>query len=201
VIAVWESQPNEPTSPTERAVLARAYAELGNDKAAPLIKQLRAFSPTEADALSALLFARQEQPAASAAAMISALKRMHQDPWPNFVEFLFPLVMQAAVRAANQNDLKTVGLLHEQLARPFALYRLEDQRTMTLWRVAVLLGPEAWAEATLGFEGGVPWTREFLAGRVAAYQGANDPYHLLDQARRDLELYISQESSSLLLRQ
>ena len=44
MVAQWESQPRQAAYPTEMALLALAYAELGNEKATVLIDRLRSFN-------------------------------------------------------------------------------------------------------------------------------------------------------------
>ena len=57
-------------------------AEAGSDAALPLIEQLRAYQPAEADTMLATLRLRQSRFDEAAAALESAFVRLRVDPWP-----------------------------------------------------------------------------------------------------------------------
>ena len=57
-------------------------AEAGSDAALPLIEQLRAWQPAEADTILATLRFRQSRFDEAAAALESAIVRFRVDPWP-----------------------------------------------------------------------------------------------------------------------
>jgi hypothetical protein len=57
-------------------------AEGGSETALPLVEQLRAWQPAEADTILATLRFRQSRFDDSAAALESAFVRLREDPWP-----------------------------------------------------------------------------------------------------------------------
>ena len=71
-----------PRDPSELAMAADLEAEAGSEAALPLIEQLRAWQPAEADTILATLRFRQSRFDEAAAALESAFVRLRVDPWP-----------------------------------------------------------------------------------------------------------------------
>ena len=77
--------------------------------------------------------------------------------------------------------------LFELLAKPFAGYRFEHQRTLLRLMVAESLGQERVLEALAALEPNPPWMEELLKLRAETYAAAKHP--LAEQAQRDWEYY------------
>src|SRR5262249_19034882 len=74
-----EAGDGEPVDLSETAIVAELRADAGDEAALRYIARLR---PVEADALRARLRFRQGRIAAAVDALVAALDRYHQDPWP-----------------------------------------------------------------------------------------------------------------------
>ena len=81
-VAFWFSQHGEPRTPTELAALAESLASAGDERARPYIDKLRAYQPTEGDAIEARLLLRQGKPRDAAAAIEATFDRHRRDVWP-----------------------------------------------------------------------------------------------------------------------
>ena len=83
MLTAWESLPHSTTCLTELTIIALAYSFAGNDKAEPLIEQIRPHQPTEAEALRGILLLKQKKlPEAGPQLAALPFQRLHDDPWP-----------------------------------------------------------------------------------------------------------------------
>ena len=72
---IWRQQsPSRPRDPSELAMAADLEAEAGSDAALPLIEQLRAYQPAEADTVLATLRLRQSRFDKAAAALEAGVR-------------------------------------------------------------------------------------------------------------------------------
>jgi hypothetical protein len=187
-VDVWESQPADPACPTELAVVAHAYAQLGNPKARSLAEQLRAFSPTEATAITAILLWRQRRLEAAGDAIQTTLRAMRTDPWtlPQLATALF----QAAFDVAKKRP-SLAQSLYGAIREPFAVAAFEDKRRTAAYNLARRVGPEAIAESLGPFEPHVPWKLPLLEARAHAYRTLGHP--LAGKAQADLAWFQRHE--------
>ena len=81
--ALWQAAGLEPTTLEQITALAANYAALGDERALPSIEKLRASEPVEADALLAMLRARQGRASDALPPLASALAAYRVDPWPS----------------------------------------------------------------------------------------------------------------------
>lgn len=187
-IALWRQQPRQPNDPTELAVLARAYAELGDEEALPLIEKLAAFNAIEAEAYRALLLYRQNKIEETADSLEKVFLGLRVDPWPQMIEHVFA-VAHDMVRT--QRDPKLALRMYEALKQRFAVYKYRELRRTAAYHCAAIAGPEPLAEAVYTFEPKVPWTKSFLVFRLQAYTAVNHP--LAPLAKAELEEYLAHE--------
>jgi len=76
----WESQSRQAARPTEMSLLALAYAELGDEKAAVLIDRLRSFNKVEAELIRGILLFRQSRVHEASETLAQAFVMLREDP-------------------------------------------------------------------------------------------------------------------------
>ncbi len=185
--AAWERD-GVADFPAEIAVLAYAYAVLGDPKAEPLIAQLAPFQATEAAAIKGILLWQQGKFDKSADALVTAFERLHDDPWP--VVDIVHGALEVAALVAHQ-DRRQAGRLFAAIREPFAVGCAEDRRGGIVCMIASMCDVQAAAEQINAFEPNVPWTKAFLGLRRRVYEATGHP--LAAQAARDLADYESAE--------
>jgi predicted membrane-bound spermidine synthase len=184
----WDSEPREPEYPTELAALAHARAELGDRRAQALADRLRDFSPTEAEAVTAILEWRQGRAAAAADSIETTLHDLRSDPWA--LQPLIVALLDATVEVAAHSRPRGRALF-ASLAQPFAAAALQDRRRWTSYLVARRLGAVEIAGSLQPLEPNVPWRESLLAKRAETYTALGDRRAPL--ARADLQWYHSHE--------
>ena len=167
------------------AVIAHLYAEAGNSKAEPLIKQLGNHLPTEAEALGGILAWRQRKVGESAERLAAALWRLRSHPW--LLEHIRAKTFDAAISVAKADPRQAAKLL-QALAEPFAVSYADESRRASACAIAEELGPATVAQFVESFEPHVPWSERFLTYRRQAYQDAG--HRLAAQAKRDLQEFV-----------
>jgi MFS family permease len=181
-VEAWQSQPRFPSCPTELALLAQAYAQLGDDRALPLVERLQSLEPTEAGAILGILLWRQGQPEASAKALGVAFRRLRIDPWP--LEDVISNALNTAVFLAYANPRLALRLL-EAIQQPAAADYAYELRGRMACLIGKMLQPAAALPALESFEPYVPWNEPFLKLRRQVYHATGHP--LSAQAERDWE--------------
>ena len=187
-VAGWDSQPREPVCPTELTALAHACAELGDRRTQALADRVRDFSPTEAEAVTAILQWRQGRGAAAADSIETTLHDLHQDPWA--LQPLIVALLDVTVEVCAKSPSRARALL-AALEQPFAAAVLQDKRRWTSYLVARRLGPLETVGCLQPFEPNVPWKELLLAKRAEVYTATGDPRAA--QARADLQWYQGHE--------
>ena len=186
---LWHKQTEPPRDPSELAMAADIEAEAGSDAALPLIEQLRAYQPAEADTILATLRLRQSRVTEAAAALQAALARYRVDPW-QLVRYKQKALSLAATIATS--DPATAPGLYDALREPFAVRAVDNSRKMTQLDVSAAFDFKARCRAPIeGLEPHVPWTRRFLLMRRDCYQLNNDSRVAV--ANRDLYEFVSRE--------
>jgi hypothetical protein len=189
VRAMWQQQSEPPRDPSELAMAADLEAEAGSDAALPLIEQLRAYQPAEADTALATLRLRQSRIGEAAAALQSALARYHVDPWQQVRYKQKALTLATAISGT---DPATAPRLYDALREPFSVHAVDNQRRMAQLEVAATFDfKRRCREPIEGLEPHVPWTAWFLAMRRDCYQLNGDPR--LARANRDLNDFMARE--------
>ncbi|MCU1382227.1 MAG: hypothetical protein JWL71_924 [Acidobacteria bacterium] len=193
---IWRRQTEGARDPVELAMAADLEAEAGSDTALPLIDQLRAHQPAEADTILATLRFRQSRYDESAAALAAAFTRMRTDPWP-LMRFTQKALELAATVATRQPS--TARVMFDALEKPFSVRLADVSRIVTRTELAVHVGFKDACQAAVGeTEPHVPWTQAFLIMRRDCYQLTTDAR--LAGAVRDLGEFIAREPLPLAVR-
>src|SRR5262249_18964242 len=79
----WRTQPEEPKTLSQMAMIAECLGERGDDAARPYIEKIRESLPRDADAINADLLWRQRRPEESVELLQSFFRALSDDPWPN----------------------------------------------------------------------------------------------------------------------
>ncbi len=190
---LWRQQTEPPRDPTELAMAAEILADEGSDAALPVIEQLRAYQPAEADIVLAALRYRQGRLDEAAAALTLALARLQVDPWPQLR--LKQLALDLAAAVGKQRPATARGLF-DALKLPFSVRATETTRLLT--RVDLTAHFDfrgACREAISELEPHVPWTGVFLGMRRDCYAATGD--QRLPIAIRDLNEFLSHEPQAL----
>jgi hypothetical protein len=186
MVARWESQPYEPASPAEAAVLAFAMARLerGRVKVEPLLSRVRADLPAEAEVIEALLDWSEGRTRQTADRLVAVLARLRDNPW---------IMMQASWEALNaaenlaRQEPSQAAKLYAALSQPFAAEALSGVRCLAALHASESIGPAATVQALVAFEPYVPWDEAFLVARQRAYEATG--HALAAQAARDVDEY------------
>jgi len=186
---LWRQQSEPPRDPIELAMAAEILAEDGSDAALPLIEQLRAYQPAEADIILAALRYRQSRLDESAAALEMAIARLQVDPWPQLRFKQQALDIAAAV---GEHRAITARPLFDALKAPFSVRATDTARLLTRVDLTTRFDFLGTCREALGeLEAHVPWTSAFLTMRRDCYQATNDPR--LGVAISDLNDFFSHE--------
>jgi hypothetical protein len=187
MVAAWQAAAYEPLYPTETTLLALALADLGDDRARPLLERLAEYDRTEAEVIQTHLLVRQGRYREAAERMERVLIALRTHPWclSHVLEMVFPDVVELAAR-----EPALATRLYAALGHPFAVYLHEEDRLRAAHAVAGLLGTEAVVETLQAFEPHVPWDEAFLANRYRVYEAAGHPF--THRARSDLEAFLRQ---------
>jgi hypothetical protein len=184
-VAAWERAGYAPVFPTEVSVLSLCYADVGSEKARPLLDRLRKFQPVEADIIEAYFHARRKQYGPAAASLCRSLIGLRQDPWvlSHVVELVFPTALDIAA-----HDRSQAARLCAALDQPFALRLCQDDRQITMAAIAQMLGPRVYAESLAGLEPYVPWQEQLLKQRATVYRAIHHP--LAEAAEEEWQAFL-----------
>ena len=190
----WESLKRQPHSPIELAMVAECLAEKGNEAALPYIDQLQTIDRTEAQAIRARLFWRQNRLEEARATMNDVLALLRVDPWP--MQALMARTINLAVDMAEGDKTKAGGMsIYDALQKPFAVYNSDEVRMFALMRVGISVDHGLTGEHVLrsfeAAEPNIPWNWGFLKIRSACYTAFQHP--LAANAQRDLVDYLVAE--------
>jgi spermidine synthase len=192
---LWSLVVEPPRDPAELAMAAELHADAGSDAALPLIDQLRAFEPAEADIMLAALRWRQSRVDDAVSALESVFARLRVDPWPQPQYKAKALAIAAAVAS---HDAATARRLFDALRQPFSLRAVNVARLMTAAEIAKRFDFRGACQAPIGaLEPRVPWTAAFLLTRRDCYQANGDPR--LQHAQRDVDAFFAYEPLPLSL--
>jgi hypothetical protein len=189
-LSTWQAQPRAPRGPTELAIVAEAYAELGDPRAEPLVQELRRSLPAEADAVLARLRLRQGRFSESADAMVATLHAYRKDPWP------LPRMVGGALAQVPElarRDPSLAPRLLEALGQPYSLMSVDDQRSSAAMEISAGLGPFPGCASVLHpLEPHFPWRAAALSYRYECYATQGDP--LAARAEAEMRQFISEET-------
>ncbi|MEW6263684.1 MAG: fused MFS/spermidine synthase [Thermodesulfobacteriota bacterium] len=184
LIESWSAQPRPPVYPLEKAMLAEALAEQGDEEARSWSQKLKADWPLEAAIILGRLEWRLNRTEAGLEALTAAFLRLRREPCAltPITERGLKLVQEIAEA---RPDLAPRCL--DMLKQPFCVNILEEARKFTQLGIARRLDPPIRVQALKAFEPNVPWRESFLRERFEVYQAAKDP--LAVAAERDLAVY------------
>jgi spermidine synthase len=189
----WRESRWTPATSRQLASLGHVLAVTGDETALALAEQLRPWQPGEADAVTALLRARQGRLAEAAPLLVRALTRYRDDPWP------LSGVMESALSIAPDlaADPAYAESILDALSRPYSAYQLEEVRRMAY--VAAAWRSGRCSSRTLGalsvMEPHALWVKPILQMRVLCYENAALT-QLAERARQDLQEFEKAEAIS-----
>ena len=190
---LWRQQTEPPRDPTELAMAAEILADEGSDTALPVIEQLRAYQPAEADIVLAALRFRQARPDEAATALEAAFARLQVDPWP--LLRLKQLALDLAAAIGKQRP-STARRLFDALKAPFSVRATDTTRLLTRVDLTTHFDFRGACREAIGeLEPHVPWTGAFLAMRRDCYDATRD--QRLPAAIRDLNDFLAHEPLTL----
>jgi spermidine synthase len=194
----WKSLKRQPHSPIELAMVAECLAEQGNEAAVPYIDQLQTIDWTEAQAIRARLFWRQNRLEEARAVMGDVLASLRVDPWP--MQALITRTINLAVDMAEGDQTSARGMsMYDALQKPFAVYNSDEVRMFALMRVGISVDHGLTGEHVLhsfeAAEPNIPWNWGFLRIRSACYTAFQHP--LAANAQRDLVDYLVAEPGGI----
>jgi spermidine synthase len=185
----FEQHGRPPQGAVETTLLAEGLAEMGDPRAVAQIKALREVQPTEADAATARLALRLDQPELARNALASAFVQYRTDAWASQVGMSHALALADELTLAHP---EMVPVIFDALAEPFSVSALEEPRRIVRLSVASHGGlSDRCRDAVAVFEPHVPWRPDVLKYRATCYQQTRDPRALL--ARSELEEFKQQE--------
>ena len=186
-----EGQPSTaPRDPNELAMWADLAARDGaDDTALPLIEQLRAFNPGEADSLLGALRVQQMRFDDAATALEHAFQDFQTSPWARM------RFKQQALELAETVGKRSPALarrMFDVLQSPFSVDSLHEQRLLTRTALAQMADFKGLCrDALRPLEAHVPWTSAFLSVRRECYATVGDS--LLARATRDTVDFVAHE--------
>lgn len=186
-LRAWRSQPREPQYPLEISLLALAYADQSDPQALTLAERIETSQPVEAQAIRARYYARTRDTARAVEALEKVFVALRDDPWPQsaVLEHVFRLSVEIG-----REDRALAARMHDALSRPFALFRMEEDRRRAALVLALTLDPSVASQRFAEFEPHIPWSRRFLENRARVYSVTE--HALARQAQRDLETFHEQ---------
>ncbi len=188
----FRSQPGDPRTAIETTALAEALADRGDEAAQALIDRVRAFEPTDADALVARLRFAQGRTAEATVALEATIAGYQRSPWA--VQHTMVRTLALAPRLA-ATDRAAGRRIFERLATPFAAEVLRLVRQQTRLELARFIDARGGVcvEAFAAFEPHVLWHGDFLAQRARCYDAADSP--LLARAVEDVATFEAGETA------
>ena len=196
VAAEWRSHTWPPMNSNELVMIAESLAETGSSAAAAYADQLRAWEPTDADAVLARLRFREGKLDQAAALLERVFIACRTDAWPSVDTIGRSLDL--ALTIANTHAY--AARMFHALDRPFAAGQWEDARKYDRALIAHQMegcGPHTIA-ALHELEPWPPWRREFLKMRYDCYGNAMLG-RLQSRAGQDLSAFLSAEPRPLLI--
>lgn len=192
-VRLWREGNWRPRGPIELTRVGKALAAMGEEEALlPLVTELRAVRPFDAEVVLALLRKQQKRPVEETETLERAFAVLRETPWHNR-----PLLQDALVMAAELSRDPVLGRrLWAALDKPFSTNAGEGMRVSIRLDMAQKIDPAGLcAESLAPLEPHVPWKREFLEMRSRCYVLTNHP--LQDQSLADLVEFMESEPPPL----
>jgi spermidine synthase len=168
----WRAQPRDPIGPTESAIVAGVFADVGDDKAMAYAEALRDDGvPGEVDAIAAHLFLRKGSLDQAASRLEAFFSSLRSNPWP------MPSLVTTALGDARDlvgADAGAAPRLLAALRDPFAVRVRDAAREDVVLAVSYRMPGSTCVGALRSFEPNVPWDEGFLKSRLSCYRAAKD---------------------------
>lgn len=191
----WRSQPAQPKTLSQLALVAEGLAVEGETAALSYIKSLGEALPLEADAIRAELYWSQGRAEEAAHTMERFLRAVHDNPWPD--QNLISRSMARAETIANADKSRQASRsLYAALREPLCIWNGEADRLLHLLSIGMYLDDNKSGKYTTpvieALEPHVIWERRFLEIRKARYAAMGSPR--LNEATRDLDTFLEHEA-------
>jgi spermidine synthase len=182
ILDVWRSGYWLPEYPLEKAVVAEALAESGDDRAMKWSDSLSEIFPVEAKVILGRYFWRKDDAERAYQVLEAALLEYRENPWPQEQIMRHGLDLVGEISMVD----KKIGLrFFDLLQVPFSVYNLNDYRFYTLLTISSNQDCEQAIEVFGLMEPNVPYKREVLEYRQRCYAEAGNP--LMKQAQKELQ--------------
>ncbi len=179
------------THPVEIALLAQAFADLGDDRARPFLDDIENQLPLEKRLLEARLAFRRGNPDLAAGLLAEAFRTARA---PNFT--VEPILVQSFNLAVEMggSSSKSANILLEALGKPLFLFQCEELRKLATLDLAGKVGPVMLARTIEEFGPNLLWNKGFLTQRFLVFQNLSHP--MKDQAAKDLQDFLLEGSNN-----
>jgi predicted membrane-bound spermidine synthase len=193
-LRLWRAGGWQPRGPGEWIRVGETLAYRGEEEGLlPIVEQLRATRPFDAELLLARLRFTQGRHAEAAEGLERAFAALRQSPWHN--RDLFQSAIDMVVRLSKKDE--ALGQrMWAALDKPFSNHVGESIRLSVRLELGLRLDSgKRCAEAFAPFEPHVHWNQQFLTQRSRCYVTTNHP--LQDQALGDLVEFMQSEPPPL----
>jgi hypothetical protein len=185
LLQVWESGRWKITEPQETLMLAEALANAGDDRARPLIEDVRARWPATAAAIEALRLLRAQDFAGAQRELEKALTGLRVDPFHPRLAVSSTVALAQAMGAADPEFAPRIFTLLEE---PFSVRIQDAERIQALLLISKDLDPAFGVRAIAQLEPNVYWREGFLRFRLDCYERTGNV--LAGLARRELDAFL-----------
>lgn len=175
---LWKEKPFEPDNIFELRALSESLAQTGDPEAWRFLAQLAALRPSDADALTAAIFAHDKAWADAAKHLQKAFVAWRKDPWPQ--SKLVSRALDLAEKIAESSGQVAIARdLFTTLQEPFSVEFARESRVNSLLTIARFTEPQQVndrARQIIDLYGDLlPWQKRFLELRVGVYKELKDP--------------------------
>jgi hypothetical protein len=194
----WRSQPDEPKTLSQIALVAESLAAAGESSAAlPYIEKLASALPWDAEGIRAEVYWRNRRPREATETLEKFFNALHEQPWP--ARGLIKRSLTRAEVIANSDRSKiAAGMFYRALREPLCVFNNETERLATALALGIYLDGDHLTEYTPpiveAFEPHVLWEYPFLQVRKACYKDANNPR--AERATRDFDEFMKHQAST-----
>ena len=180
----WLPLGRDPRYPTEIAMAAESFAELGNAAALPLADRLAPMFPAEANAIRARYLARTGNTKEALDILLGVYERLAVDPWVD-IQVAYRSLLLGMELAERNRDAATA--VFGSLMKPFTTGLLTEERRLVLFNLAKKLDyypvapnrlviDHSFLEKVIPlFDPNGPWNEDFLKERWYAYDRLHAP--------------------------
>ncbi len=195
VVRDWQSQSQPPGDLVELLILAHSLATLGATQTLAYAGQLRAWNPSEADAVLARYWCTQGELDRGFGLFERAFAAWRTNAWAAS-KLVHNTIQAAAGLAVESGSRRYAWAMFQALRKPFAVEIMNNERLAARLKLAAHLDEDGFShfthETVVTLEPDVPWNRSFLQLRADCYAQAKDARAAL--AQRDLARFDQAES-------